>query len=493
MHEIDRIRATAAQALTIFLWLHVPLLAVTGALLGQNWGLMTAGAVVLAGAATLVRRLDDTGEACRSTIAVALMGMVALMVYAFEGHPWQIDIHMYFFAAVAMLVAFCDWKTLAIAAVMVALHHLVLNVAYPAAVFPGGGSFGRVVLHAVILVAQTVVLGWVAWRLNRAFAQVATALGQAEEARTAVAAAAAERERLALDSQGHLREERLTLARQVRTAVGEIADGLSTTADAARQSAQDVDRRMTEIFTQISAANASIGDVRVNVETMAATTDTLSRGLKDVDHSVRTSRGMAETAVTEIERTNATVESLAGAADRIGNVVTLISDIASQTNLLALNATIEAARAGDAGKGFAVVAGEVKSLANQTARATEDIGTQVAEIQSATSGAVAAIREIGRIIAEIEQAIGAIAHSTDAQGEAIGEILHNARNATGGVETAGGSVERLTALARDLGTVAQKRTQLSMRLSEQAGGLAEQIHQFVARIEQESPIAAASA
>ena len=128
---------------------------------------------------------------------------------------------------------------------------------------------------------------------------------------------------------------------------------------------------------------------------------------------------MAAKAVEDANRTDATVEGLAKAADRIGEVINLIQDIASQTNLLALNATIEAARAGDAGKGFAVVASEVKSLANQTGKATEDIKAQIAEIQGATGEAVAAIRNVGSSIVQINEIATVVANAVESQGADI--------------------------------------------------------------------------
>src|SRR5262249_42483800 len=140
-----------------------------------------------------------------------------------------------------------------------------------------------------------------------------------------------------------------------------------------------------------------------NVQTVAAATEELVASIHEISNQVSHSSQIAAEAVAEAGRTDTTVQELAASAQKIGDVVRLIQDIASQTNLLALNATIEAARAGEAGKGFAVVASEVKALANQTSRATEEISAQVGEVQQATQGAVGAIEVIRRKIAELSQ------------------------------------------------------------------------------------------
>jgi methyl-accepting chemotaxis protein len=178
----------------------------------------------------------------------------------------------------------------------------------------------------------------------------------------------------------------------------------------------------TRLTTTLSQASESASS---NAQTAAAATEELTASIGEITRQVSRSAEVSRRAVAETERTDRTVRELADTANRIGDVVRLIADIAGQTNLLALNATIEAARAGEAGKGFAVVASEVKNLASQTARATEEIGQQVGAIQGATGLAVEAIRSIAGVVAEIDQTAAAIAAAVEQQGAATQEIARN--------------------------------------------------------------------
>jgi methyl-accepting chemotaxis protein len=247
-------------------------------------------------------------------------------------------------------------------------------------------------------------------------------------------------------------------------ALKEATGSLTTTSVMVQQLTDDTVRRMA------SASTASI-ETSQSVDLTVSATEELSSSIQEIGQQAARGMAMAKSAVADTERTNQAIRSLDEAAERIGSVVGLISKIAAQTNLLALNATIEAARAGEAGKGFAVVAAEVKALANQTSRATEDISQQVAAIQEATKGAVGEIGSIGRTIQELTAVSTSIAAAVDQQGSTTREIassiqavagntarssaeIRSVEQAAGQATTAigeiGGWTERLSVRAQDL-------------------------------------------
>jgi methyl-accepting chemotaxis protein len=186
--------------------------------------------------------------------------------------------------------------------------------------------------------------------------------------------------------------------------------------------------------------------------------------------------------VTEAEKTNGTVQGLAEAAEKIGAVVELITGIAEQTNLLALNATIEAARAGDAGKGFAVVASEVKNLANQTAKATEEIGQQIAGMQSAAGEAVEAIGGIGKTITEVDEIAATIAAAVEEQGTATQDIARNVQEAARGTQEVSSNIAGVSQGAEETGRGSTQVLEAAGQLSQQSEELRAAVDKFLADI-----------
>jgi methyl-accepting chemotaxis protein len=274
----------------------------------------------------------------------------------------------------------------------------------------------------------------------------------------------------------------IALADDFEAKVGGVVTEVSTQANRMQESATQLTATAEETSRQATAVAAASEEASTNVQTVAAATEELSSSISEISRQVTESARMSGKAVEDVGRTGQTVEALASAAQKIGNVVQLISEIASQTNLLALNATIEAARAGEAGKGFAVVASEVKSLASQTARATEEIGAQINEIQAATGQSVEAMRSIGETIASMNSIASTIAAAVEEQGAATSEIARNVQQAAAGTSEVSSNITGVTRAAEDTGTAAGMVQKAAADLGGQANELRSAVGQFLRQV-----------
>jgi len=264
----------------------------------------------------------------------------------------------------------------------------------------------------------------------------------------------------------------------VRTAL----DSLQGSANSMQVTAESMTATADQSSALVNAVASAAEETSVNVQTVSAGTEQLSSSIAEIGRQVVTSAEIARKAVDEAGATDATMRGLADNAARISVVIDLIQTIASQTNLLALNATIEAARAGDAGRGFAVVASEVKNLASQTAKATDEIRSQIASMQSVTETAVGAIRSIGNTIGEINQVTTAIASAVEQQGAATREIARNIQHAAGGTSEVSSNIVGVSTASAEAGSAANEVLSASSALSREAEILRSEIDMFLSNI-----------
>ncbi|MGE5547515.1 MAG: methyl-accepting chemotaxis protein [Solirubrobacterales bacterium] len=294
-------------------------------------------------------------------------------------------------------------------------------------------------------------------------------LGAAEHANEA----AKERRRLVV--------EELTRAFEREASAALAAVG--TASEELKKTALQLDSGAKRMADHSNAVSVAASETSSNVQSVASAAEELAASIAEIGRRAAESANVSREAVDEAHRTNTLVSGLADAAHSIGEVVELISSIASQTNLLALNATIEAARAGDAGKGFAVVANEVKSLANETAKATDQISSQVGTVQQATREAVQAIEGIGVTIARISEIASAIAAAVEQQDATTRDIARNAQEAAGGTVEVSRHVHDVTGEAAETGTTADRVLRAADGLADQSASLRTSVEKFLRGVE----------
>jgi methyl-accepting chemotaxis protein len=290
----------------------------------------------------------------------------------------------------------------------------------------------------------------------------------------------------AMGEEQNARQQKLQadLASRFESSVGRIVGSVIQSSTDVSGSAQQISAAAETTRTEAGAVTGAIANSADSVQTAASASEELSASIHEITRQVERSAELVAAAVRDARQTDATVNELAQTSQKIGEVVKMISDIASQTNLLALNATIEAARAGDAGKGFAVVASEVKSLANQTARATEEISAQIASSQAATMQTVDAIRAIGTRIAEMDQIAVAIRAAVGEQGSATQQIARSMVAAATGTQEVSQSISRVAHAAADTDAAAAGLIRVAGQLAENSEGLRNEIDRFMRTLRQ---------
>lgn len=471
MNMIQDIRSTFTKIMTYALFGHILIVLLAGLMTHHGVVGPLIFSVVLATVPYVVLRLQGESELQRQLAGVSLVLFAALLLYQFRGHPWQIDVHMYFFAVLAAITAFVDFKVIVVAAAVVAVHHLGLNFLMPSWVFPDGADFWRVMLHATVVVLEIPSLIWLALKLGEAFEAVEVAKFEAEAEANRAQAAQAEAEAQACKAEEALQEvriaqeenillqketeeERLQIAKDraaareaaaqdfeqsvlrllndmvgATTAIGQSADSLMSTTEVANQKIGVV-------------SNASMG-MSDNIETVASSMEQMSATAAEISSQVMRTVEVAENASNASLRGKESIDELSKRTSEIRAVIQMINDIAEQTNLLALNATIEAARAGEAGKGFAVVAHEVKSLATQSAQATQEIEALINSIIKASDEAANENDNIVQIISEVKQNSSGISAAVEEQSATTTETARAAQRTSNETKEVSRNTEEL--------------------------------------------------
>ncbi|MBR0880813.1 methyl-accepting chemotaxis protein [Bradyrhizobium japonicum] len=311
---------------------------------------------------------------------------------------------------------------------------------------------------------------------------LAKALAVFKDNASAVSRMHAEQQEAKQRADDEKRKTMADLAGKFEASVQAVVRDVFTEARAMQQAAQGMSETANKATDRASFVASACQQASSNVQTVASAAGQLSSSITEISQRVAQAASVADKAAADGQRTNDTVQGLAAAAHKIGEVIDLINQIASQTNLLALNATIEAARAGEAGKGFAVVASEVKSLASQTAKATDEIGAQITAIQAETNQVVGNIESIRKTIMEVNEISSSIAAAVEEQGAATQAIAHSVQEAASGTDQVSQNISGVTDATAETGQAAGLVLQSSGRLSQKLQSLENEVSTFVAGV-----------
>ncbi len=522
MTDLDLLRLRGVRLLAISGWMFTATMALL------NWAhdfdnggtaiLLSAMINVVPSVAAWQRRFD---RAARLTFGTAAAVHPALLVFMLEGHAWQMDMHMYFFVCLAALALLCDWRPIALAGGLVAVHHLFSASLSPSWAFESGGDAERVTIHAVAVILQVLALSHVTTRLrsliiaqsvareqSQALAAEAVEAGaRAEAARAEAEAARKDAEEARGKAEGALAsatfsERAAAHERKQRETADARAEAmrraeLLALADAFEESIANVSLTVSGAASQLEDAARKLSalarttgrqatDVAMTAEQASDATKSvadgiaaMSRSIRNIAHSVQQQANLTELAQGNYATGQDAVRALADRTGNIGTLVQQIQTVASRTNLLALNAAIEASRAGEAGRGFAVVASEVKALAQQAEQATTDITLHITGVSAGAVHAEDALRDVSHAVEELNQTASLIRGEIEGQQGASDVINRSAEDVALGASQVAAQIGRVAEAAIAAETLSQDVEGAASALMRSAGTLQDATARFI--------------
>lgn len=499
--SLDDLRGRGVRLLAWAGWACVVAIVAFGYLLASpNTGI----AVTVAALANILpARMALRGRSDRTTrllFGVLAAVMPATFVYLLQGHPWQMDAHLHFLAALAALTVLCDWRPIVLSAVLMTFHHVIFYYLAPGWVFAGSGDFGRVLFHAGAILIEVAVLSYMTIRMRGLVLGLATAQAESgalaaaaqgertkaidalNAASTAEAEAARERARsasIAREAAAEKRQSLRALAGEFEAGVAGVALAIEAASNALEGSAASLNALASDAGLQASEVAAGAVQASTAAQHVADAVERLTASISDISGSADVQARLTQTVRDNAASSDAAVGVLAQRAGDIEGFVGEIHAIAARTNLLALNATIEAARAGDAGRGFAVVAAEVKHLAGGTARASDKIVGLIANVRD---GVVLAVNDLDAATAAVGQVAAAatdIRTAVDLQRGMASQIEHVAREAALGADLIEQRITAVAAAANRAGALSLEVRNASSSLSQHARDLRRSTDLFV--------------